>query len=80
MKTYEIICKGFDGSTDETDSKVIWVKTDWGLDDLSNLLKSTEAKVEVLQGKFFRGWDIGIDLSTNELTEILELVEERTND
>lgn len=80
MKTYEITCKGFDGSTDQTDSKVLWVKTDWGLDDLSNLLKSTGARVEVLQDKFFMDWVIGIDLSTNELTDILELVEERTND
>lgn len=60
-KTIELVLKGFDGGTDETDDKIIWLKvpidSKISLSEKSNVIES----ISEFKQKFTAGIDLTID-------------------
>jgi hypothetical protein len=60
-KTIELVCKGFDGSTDQTDNMIIWIRVPIEsiiyLNERSNAIKS----ISEIKQKFTAGIDLTIN-------------------
>jgi len=58
MKVYELTLKGFDGGTDETDNKIIWIASNHHLKLIDNKSNPIASITEIQWDKN----DVGIDL------------------
>ncbi len=74
MQSYEITCDGFDGSTDMTDHKVIWLQTGVDLKKLQEVCQNLRATIQPIEDLM----GFGFDLKTNSLVKITKLLEKRT--
>ena len=80
MKFLEVICPGFDGGTDETDNKILWIKVSEALEvDVKTIcmLKNCEVFPLVEGEHIVFGFDL-IVVTLSELTELELLIEKNS--
>lgn len=78
MKTYEIVLKGFDGSTDETDDKIIWFTCPDNMEikknnNKSNLITNINEIKNIFGAKLNSKINDGIDFAIEEKKEVKKL-------